>query len=75
MYKQICFKITNPDLIDEGEEGRFYGGIGVYIEDDDDEELVEVICGCCGSVFDLDDIEVVEVYHNWIDLTDTIKGY
>ena len=75
MYKQICFKITNPDLIDEGEEGRIYGGIGVYFIDFDNNELVEVICGCCGSVFEPEDIEVLEVYHNWADLTDTIKGY
>ena len=74
VYKQICFKITNPDLIDEGEEGRIYGGIGEYVDIDGEDILIQVICGCCGSIFVPKDIEVLEVYNHWVDLTDTIIG-
>lgn len=34
-----------------------------------------VICGCCGSVFDEDDIDFEWICHlPWIDISDAIKG-
>lgn len=74
MYYQIRFKVTNPDLIDNGEEDKIYGGIGEYVKICDKEILIMVICGCCGSVFEPEDIEVLEKYDSWMDLTETIIG-
>lgn len=33
-----------------------------------------VICGCCGSVFEIEDIEIVKEYPDWIDISDSIIG-
>lgn len=63
MYKQIAFKLKD-------EEADVIGGIG-YFEDD---KLVEVICGCCGSTFEPDEITLITIYNNWIDLTTEILG-
>ena len=27
----------------------------------------EVICACCGCIFELDEIEILEEYEDWID--------
>lgn len=68
MYKQIKFK-----CYEDGDE--VYGGIGLYEEQSDGvEDLKLVICGCCGSVFDPNEIEVIEKYNNWINLSDEIIG-
>ena len=31
------------------------------------------ICGCCGSIFKPEDIEVIEEFE-WIDIQDAIRG-
>ena len=31
------------------------------------------VCGCCGSVFESEDIEVIEEFE-WIDIQDAIRG-
>jgi nitrite reductase/ring-hydroxylating ferredoxin subunit len=50
------------------EEGNILGGILI------DNEYV--ICGCCGAVFDVNDsdCEVIEVYRNWVNISDEIMG-
>ena len=68
MYKQIKFKITDPSI---GKPDEILGGIGIF---DGDNNLLEVICGCCGGVFKARDIKILRIYHNWIDLTDDILG-
>ena len=72
MWQQVKFQVINPDLMDEDSENIF-GGIAEYIEDNvsGDLVLVRLICGCCGSEFEPDDIKILRVY-NWIDLTATI---
>lgn len=65
MCKQVKFEIVNGDV---GEVGEVLGGIAVY----DDDVLINVICGCCGSVFEPEDVEILEKYDWWIDLVDTI---
>lgn len=49
------------------EDDEIYGGILV--------DNRYVICGCCGSVFDLEDGEV-EIWENlaWVDLNKEILG-
>ena len=27
-----------------------------------------VICGCCGNIYDLENVEITEVYDDWRDL-------
>lgn len=50
---------------DEEEE---YGGILV--------DGKQVICGCCGGVLSIkeDEIEIREIYENWVNISDEIKG-
>ena len=33
-----------------------------------------IICGCCGSLFEPKDVEIIREYENWIDLSEEIKG-
>lgn len=43
---------------------------GILTEDN------EIICGCCGGKIYLDNeqYEIIEIYPNWVDLTDEIIG-
>lgn len=70
MFEQVKFIITNPAMIGEGEEGKTYGGIAWI----DCERLDYVICGCCGAIFNAEDVEIVERYTDWMDLTQAIVG-
>ena len=63
MYKQIAFKVKY-------EEADIIGGIG-YFEDD---KLIKVICGCCGSTFEPEEIILISTYRDWVDLTAAILG-
>lgn len=33
-----------------------------------------IICGCCGSVFEMEDVEIVKEFPDWIDISDSIIG-
>lgn len=52
----------------EGDDA-YLGGILV-----EDGEKSFVICGCCGGVFEMDDIEEIQKYENWVDLSNEIIG-
>lgn len=72
MCKQVRFRIINDDI---GATDEILGGIGIYEEyPHHNEILVNVICGCCGSIFEPEDIEILEIYENWVNLVDTIIG-
>lgn len=72
MYRQVRFRIVNDDI---GATDEILGGIGIYEEDaNHDEILVNVICECCGGVFEPEDVKIIEKYHLWVDLVDTIIG-
>lgn len=73
MWKQVKLQVINSDLMDEDCDNIF-GGIAEYIEDDvtGDLVLVRIICGCCGSEFEPDDVKILECYHDWVNLTATI---
>lgn len=34
----------------------------------------EIICACCGGIFEIDEIESIHTYKNWIDIVDAITG-
>lgn len=67
MCKQVRFRIVNDDI---GATDEILGGIGIYDED----TLINVICGCCGGMFEPEDVEILEIYNSWVDLVDTIIG-
>ena len=33
-----------------------------------------IICGCCGGTFDKDEVEILEIYDEWVDLSPEIIG-
>jgi transcription elongation factor Elf1 len=57
-------------------EGYILGGILV----DDDPDNAFVICGCCGSIFPMDEeghedtFQILEIYPDWINISDAIRG-
>ena len=53
MCQQVRFEIMNGDV---GEIGEVLGGIAVY----DGDTLINVICGCCGGVFEPEDVKILE---------------
>lgn len=59
-------------------EDAIQGGILVSecnnpIEND---KLIEgyIICGCCGGIFEPEDVESVTEYKNWVDISAEIIG-
>ena len=32
-----------------------------------------IICGCCGGVITLEEVEIVKIYSNWQNLSDAIQ--
>lgn len=33
-----------------------------------------IICGCCGEAIDVDDIDWMETYDSWMDISEEIMG-
>lgn len=60
MAKQIRFRDIEADTI--------IGGIQL--------DNGDVICGCCGGIFEAGDpdIEIIEVFEDWIDISHEIAG-
>ena len=71
MYQQVKFAVVNPDLINDDDDRTIFGGIALV---DDNGTITNVICGCCGSVFEPEDIKILKRYDTWIDLTEEIIG-
>ena len=51
-------------------EQAWQGGIYInyHLED------AYIICGCCGALFEMDEIEKYELYDNWVNLSEEIMG-
>jgi len=65
-YKQVKF----VDTMDENDQlDTPLGGIGVF----EDDKLVGIICGECGSFIEADDVSWYEIME-WIDISDAIIG-
>jgi len=73
MCRQVRFRIVDSSI---GDTTEILGGIGIYEDADNqnDERLINVICGCCGSMYEPEDIEIIEKYHSWVDICDAIIG-
>jgi len=54
---QVKFRVINGHGV--------YGGIYV---DGGEEFDSYVICGCCGFIFHLNEIEIIEQYKDWVSL-------
>lgn len=33
-----------------------------------------IVCGCCGGVFEPEEVKIIKEYESWIDLSEEIKG-
>ena len=60
--KQIRFRCVNEDDTNLG---------GILVKDG---EKSFVICGCCGGVIRMDEIEKIQEYEDWVDISDEIIG-
>jgi len=47
-------------------DGEVFGGILVNDE--------FIICGCCGGVFEKEEVEILKVYPDWVSISDEIIG-
>ena len=45
---------------------------GIYCKFDNGDEYI--ICGCCGGIVDPSEVTVVEIFSDWINISDEIKG-
>ncbi len=73
MCRQVRFRIVDSSI---GDTTEILGGIGIYEDADNqnDERLINVICGDCGSILEPEDVEILDKYHSWIDISDAIIG-
>ena len=69
MFCQVKFQCGEKDY------NKILGGIAKL---DNDGNIEYIICGCCGGVFEKDDIYdgifQFSVYENWIDISQEILG-
>lgn len=59
LVKQVKFRII-------GDSDEIFGGIMV--------DNQYIICGCCGSVFEVNDVIICQVYNSWLNISDEIIG-
>ena len=70
MCRQISFRI-----VDEGLKisDATLGGIGIY--NDTGDTLINVICECCGAMFEPNEVEVLTVYGGWRNLNKAVTAH
>ncbi len=61
--------ITKQVKFVDVDEHTIHGGI-LIIQGDEQ----YIICGCCGGVFEIEDVEIVKEFPDWIDISDSIIG-
>lgn len=66
-FKQVKFHCPDADTI-EGRKDEL-GGIAAYEND----KLQYVICGCCGGIFEPDDVEILRKLE-WLPISEEILG-
>ena len=59
--QQVRFRLQDDDT--------YFGGILV-----EDGKKSFVICGCCGGTAEMDEIEEIKKYKNWVNISDEIMG-
>ena len=58
--------MTTQQVKFKDSEGQILGGILVNNE--------FIICGCCGGVFEVEEVTILERYKVWLNISDEIKG-
>lgn len=33
----------------------------------------EIICACCGGVFEIDDVEIIDIFSDWVNFEEYIR--
>ena len=61
MFRQV--KFVDP-------EGDICEGF-VELEDN---TPVRIICGCCGGIFEPQEIKILKIYKGWVSLKEFIRG-
>lgn len=64
-YAQVVFVHLDGD-----EPEKHFGGIAMY----EHGKLVHVICGCCGGLFEPDDVLIIRKFTDWLPISDEIIG-
>lgn len=59
MYKQVKFRPRSEEMT--------LGGIW-------NTNTQEIICGCCGGVYNHGEIEFIKIYDDWENISDIIMG-
>lgn len=44
---------------------------GILVTPTDDEAFI--ICACCGSIFEPDEVEIIKRFSTWVDFSDFIS--
>lgn len=56
-------------------DGGTFGGLYVFTNGQvEDTENDYIICGCCGAIFHLEDVESYGIYPSWVDISNEIMG-
>lgn len=63
-------KIAIPD----GFGNKEIVGALVFCDADNYNNIKTIICGCCGCVFEPEEVTIIKIFNNWIDLTEEIIG-
>lgn len=58
--RMVKFIEKDPELAD------VYGELFGFVVQD------KIVCGCCGAIMQLEDVNILEEY-NWVDIQDAIK--
>jgi len=66
--KQVEFHCSTADTI-ESTKGKI-GGIALY---DDHNHLQCVICGCCGGIFEPNEVTIIRKF-DWLSISEAIVG-
>ena len=70
VIKQVKFRCPDADTVESRKHAL--GGIAVY-KYDSDSDPEYVICGCCGGIFEPDDVEIIRTL-SWIPISEEILG-
>jgi hypothetical protein len=64
-FEQVKFRFCDD------KQGAEFGGIAVYKY----YELVGVICGCCGLWYPAKDVQILDQYSIWLDISTPIVEF
>lgn len=66
--KQVVFSCSDADTVESTKEQN--GGIAFY---DDYNHLQGVICGCCGGIFEANEVTIIRTL-DWLSISEEIIG-